>query len=170
MKKIAVITGGSSGIGLSLVKLFVKNGYSVYELSRNGVPNEGVVHITADITDCNSIKAAFERIADEMDHIDVLVNNAGMGISGAVEYTQLEDAQRLFDVNFFGMVRTVQTALPLLKAGKGRIVNVSSAAAVLSVPFQTFYSSSKAATNAYSLALANEIGRFGVSVSGRNAG
>jgi NAD(P)-dependent dehydrogenase (short-subunit alcohol dehydrogenase family) len=127
MSKIAVVTGGSSGIGLALVEKFAQNGFQVYELSRSGQPFENVTHIDTDVSDFDSVRNAFAKIQQSADHIDVLVNNAGMGISGAVEYTNLSDAKRLFDVNFFGFVAVTQNAIPLLKACKGRIVNVSSA-------------------------------------------
>lgn len=165
MKKIAVVTGGSNGIGLHLCRLFSQNGYMVYELSRSGVSKDGIVHIDADLSKEDSVAAALAKIASEASRIDVLVNNAGMGISGAAEFTRLGDARHLFDVNVFGIVAATQRALPLLRAARGRIVNVSSAAAALPVPFQAFYSASKAAVNSYSLALANEIKRFGIGVA-----
>jgi len=164
MNKIAVITGGSSGIGFHLANMLANKGYLVFELSRNGADRERVVHIHTDVAVEASVKAAFAQIAADTDHIDLLINNAGMGISGAVEYARLEEVKNQFDVNFFGMVCTVQHAIPLLKSAKGRIVNISSAAAMLPVPFQTFYSASKAAINAYSLALANELKRFGITI------
>ena len=97
--------------------------------------------------------------------IDVLVNNAGFGISGAVEFTATEDARRLFDVNFFGMVRMNRAVIPHMRAqGGGRIVNLSSVAAPIPIPFQAYYSAGKAAVNAYTMALANELRPFGVTV------
>jgi short-subunit dehydrogenase len=164
MKKIAVITGASSGIGFQLATLLADGGFSVYDLSRSGSDREGITHIHTDLSDESSVKSAFTRIAAQTNRIDLLINNAGMGISGAVEHTRIEDAKNLFDVNFFGMVCAVQNAIPLLRAAKGRIVNVSSAAAALPVPFQAFYSASKAAVNSYSMALANELKRFGITV------
>lgn len=102
----------------------------------------------------------------EQGRIDILINNAGFGISGAVEFTQTEEAMRLFDVNFFGMVRMTEKVIPYMREnGGGRIVNISSVAAVVPIPFQTYYSASKAAISSYSMALANEVGRFGIRVS-----
>ncbi len=99
------------------------------------------------------------------DHIDVLINNAGFGISGAVEFTEAEDAKRQMEVNFFGMVNVCRAVLPLMReAGGGRIVNLSSVAGVIPIPFQTYYSASKAAINAYTMALANEVRPFGIRV------
>ena len=98
-------------------------------------------------------------------HIDVLINNAGFGISGAVEFTGTEEAQRQLDVNFFGMVRMNRQVLPVMrKQGYGRIVNLSSVAGAIPIPFQTYYSASKAAINSYTMALANEVKPFGIQV------
>lgn len=163
--KVAVITGGSSGIGKTTAQFFCDKGWKVYELSRKGKDFGSVSHITADVTDENSLKSAFDTVYENEGRLDLVVCNAGFGISGAVELTKIEDAKKQFDVNFFGTVRTIQQALPYLrKSGGGKIINLSSVAAPLSIPFQAFYSSSKAAINALTLALANELRPFGISV------
>ena len=167
MKRTAVITGGSGGIGRELVSLFASKGYTVFSLSRSAGElnsNENIIHIPTDITDDSQVAAAFKRIKEESGRIDVLINNAGFGISGAVEFTTSESAKQLFDVNFFGILRCVREAVPLLRDNNGRIINVSSAAAVFPIPFQSFYSASKAAVNSLSLALVNELKDFGISV------
>jgi NAD(P)-dependent dehydrogenase (short-subunit alcohol dehydrogenase family) len=167
--KTLVITGGSSGIGLAAVILFAERGWQVFSLSRHkadipaGLP---VTHIDCDVTDSVSVNRAVSRVLELAPHIDVVVSNAGFGISGPVEFTSLEDAQRQFDVNFFGAVRFVQAVLPALrKQQSGTIIFTSSVAAQLSVPYQSFYSASKAAVNALALALANEVRTFGIHVS-----
>ncbi|MBQ9393397.1 MAG: SDR family NAD(P)-dependent oxidoreductase, partial [Oscillospiraceae bacterium] len=97
--------------------------------------------------------------------IDILLNNAGFGISGAVEFTDLEEAQRQLDVNFWGMVRVTRAVLPHMRVqGSGRIVNTSSVAAVTPIPFQTYYSVSKAAINSFTMSVANEVRPYGVTV------
>lgn len=165
MAAVAVITGGSSGIGRATAALFFEKGYTVYELSRNGKIRDDINHISCDITNESAVKAAFEKIKAAQGQIDVLVNNAGMGISGAVEFTPLADAQYIFDVNFFGALRCIQAALPLLRNAKGaRIINLSSVAAPIAIPFQSFYCATKAATNALTLSLANELKPFNISV------
>ena len=162
---IAVVTGGSSGIGRATALRFAGAGWVVYELSRKGQSGEGIRHITADVTEEASLAAAFRQIADEHGRIDVLVNNAGFGISGAVEYTKLEDAQRQMDVNFFGTVRSIQQALPYLRRSeRAHIVNISSMGGPLALPFQAFYSCSKSAINTLTMALANELRPFGIAV------
>ncbi len=166
MSKVAVVTGGSSGIGLETVKALTNMGCTVYELSRRDIKIDGANHVSADVSDDTSVVSAISRIISEAGHIDILVNNAGFGISGAVEFTTAEDAKRLFDVNFFGSVRVTNAVLPhMRKNGGGRIVNTSSVAAIVPIPFQAFYSASKAAVNSYTMALANEVSEFGIRVS-----
>ncbi len=171
-KRVCVVTGGSSGIGRATAELFAANGYTVYEISRSGEDRKGadgtilVRHLTADVTKPETLDAAYKGVFEREGALDVLVNNAGFGISGAIEYTDEADAKRQLDVNFFGCVNSVKAALPYLRKGGGKaIVNVSSVAAVFAIPFQAFYSASKAAINEYTLALRNELAPFGFRVS-----
>ena len=166
-KKIAIVTGGTSGIGKATALALRGAGYTVYEFSRREAGVEGLHHIRADITDETQVRAAVQQVMDAEGQIDVVVNNAGFGISGAVEFTSTEDAKSLFDVNFFGMVNMNRQVVPIMReAGHGRIVNLSSVAAPVPIPFQTYYSATKAAVNAYTMALANELRPFGVTVCG----
>ncbi|MGI5986084.1 MAG: SDR family oxidoreductase [Clostridiales bacterium] len=166
MGNVAVITGGSSGIGKSTAQLLSKKGYSVYELSRSGKSENGIAHLTADITKPEDIKQAFKTVFDTEGRIDLLINNAGMGISGAVEFTDIEQAHRIFNVNFFGTFLCCKEALPYLRQTKGsRIINLSSVAAPIPIPFQAFYSATKSAVNSLTLALSNEVRPFGIKVS-----
>ena len=164
-KKIAVLTGGTSGIGMQTALALKSAGYTVYELSRRAQGVEGLNHLVADVTDEAAVKKAVDEIVAREGKIDVLVNNAGFGISGAVEFTKTEDAKRLFDTNFFGMVNMNRAVVPVMReAGQGRIVNISSVAGQIPIPFQTYYSAAKAATNSYTMALANELRPYGVTV------
>lgn len=164
-KKIAVLTGGTSGIGMQTALALKNAGYTVYELSRRAQGVEGLNHLVADVTDEAAVKKAVDEIVAREGKIDVLVNNAGFGISGAVEFTKTEDAKRLFDTNFFGMVNMNRAVVPVMReAGQGRIVNISSVAGQIPIPFQTYYSAAKAATNSYTMALANELRPYGVTV------
>ena len=165
-KKVAVVTGGSSGIGRETAIALRDMGCTVYEMSRRDIPLENIKHIKADVTDEAQIKAAAEEIIKSEGRVDILVNCAGFGISGAVEFTCLESAKSQFEVNFFGTVNVSNAFLPYMrKQGYGRIVNISSLAAVAHIPFQTFYSASKAAIDSYTAALANEVKPFGISVT-----
>ena len=164
-KKIAVLTGGTSGIGMQTALALKNAGYTVYELSRRAQGVEGLNHLVADVTDEAAVKKAVDEIVAREGKIDVLVNNAGFGISGAVEFTKTEDAKLLFDTNFFGMVNMNRAVVPVMReAGQGRIVNISSVAGQIPIPFQTYYSAAKAATNSYTMALANELRPYGVTV------
>lgn len=165
MNKVCLITGGTSGIGLCTAEAMTKGGYVVYEISRRKEGNDIVNHFQGDITDEKTLEPIINAIIEKEGHIDILINNAGFGISGAVEFTDTQDAIRQFDVNFFGMVRMNKLILPIMrKQGYGRIINLSSVAGAIPIPFQTYYSASKAAINTYTMALANEVKPFGISV------
>ena len=140
-KRTALVTGGSSGIGRCTAVALSKAGYIVYEFSRRDVPVEGVRHMCVDVTDEASVQEAVGQILSERGSIEILVNCAGFGISGAVEFTELKQAKAQFDVN------------------------ISSVAAVAHIPFQAFYSASKAAVSSYSCALDNEVSPYGVRVT-----
>ena len=163
--KTLLITGGSSGIGLATAVLFCSKGWRVFEFSRHGMSHDGIVHIDCDVTSPDSVRQAVAAVLAQAPTIDVLISNAGFGISGAVEFTQLDDARRQMDVNFFGALNIVQAVLPHMRERhEGRILFTSSVAAVLPVPYQAFYSASKAAINALALALANEVRAFNIYV------
>ena len=142
MEKICVITGGTSGIGKCTAEAMVKKGYTVYELSRREAGNPGMYHIPTDVTDPEACQRAIDAVYSQAGRIDVMINNAGFGISGAIEFTPIEQAKRQLDVNFFGMVNMNRAVIPVM----------------------AFYSASKAAINSYTMALANEIKPFGVEV------
>lgn len=164
MEKIVILTGGTSGIGLATVQRLRAMGCRVYEFSRREAP-EDPFHTSVDITDEAAVRAAVDGVIQREGRVDVLVNNAGFGISGAVEFTDPADAHRLMEVNLFGMDNMIRAVLPHMRAaGSGRIVGVSSVAGVFAIPFQAWYSASKAAVRAMTMALANEVAPYGVSV------
>ena len=164
--KTVVITGGSSGIGKATAEVFAKRGWRVFEWSRSGQSTDRVTHIPCDVTKPEQTKAAVAQVLAQTEQIDVFISNAGYGISGAVEFTTPEDAHRQMEVNFFGALNSVQAVLPHMRERKaGRIIFTSSVAAILSIPYQSFYSASKAAINALALALQNEVREFGIYVS-----
>lgn len=141
-----------------------ENGYSVYEFSRRESDLPNIRHIFVDVTDSSAVKNAVFEVFSAEGQIDVLINCAGFGISGAAEFTDISSAQKQFDVNFFGVVRVDNEIIPIMrKQGFGKIVNVGSVAGVISIPFQSFYSASKAALLSYTEALATELRPFGVS-------
>lgn len=164
--KIALVTGGNSGIGKCTAIALRDKGCKVYEMSRRDIPCEGIIHLTADVTDENAVRNAVKSTIEAEGRIDVLINCAGFGISGAVEFTAESESRKQFDVNFFGTVSVTKAVLPFMRENKGgRIVNISSVAAVAHIPFQTYYSASKAAIESYTCCLANEVRPFGISVT-----
>lgn len=165
-KRIVIVTGGNSGIGKQTAIALKNCGCIVYDFSRRDIVSGGIKHVSVDVTDEEKVKSAVNRVFETEGRIDAVVNCAGFGISGAVEFTSLEDAKAQFDVNFFGMVNVNKAVIPYLRqTHAGRIVNISSVAAVAHIPFQTYYSASKAAIESYTCALANELRPFNISVT-----
>ncbi|MGI6665611.1 MAG: SDR family NAD(P)-dependent oxidoreductase [Christensenellaceae bacterium] len=163
--KTAIVTGASSGIGKAVAQALLVEGYYVYGFSRKPYDAGDVKHISVDVTDGQALALACKRVAQESGGIDLLIANAGYGISGTAEYTEAADARQQMDVNFFGFLFSAQAVLPYMRQTGGKIIAVSSVAAEFSIPFQSFYSASKAAVNALALALQTEVKPFGVTVS-----
>lgn len=162
---VVVITGVSQGIGKSTAELFIEKGHKVYGISRSKVEHANLISIQADVTAPKSIEKAISQILEQEQTIDIWINNAGMGISGAIEDTRLEDAAYLFDVNFMGVFTAIKAVLPQMRKQKqGKILNIGSVAGVLTIPFQAFYSASKAAVMSFTDALHNEVSPFGIQV------
>ena len=162
-EKVALVTGVSSGIGQAVASGLTKAGYRVFGSVRSGRPPEGVESVLLDVRDPVSIEAAVAGILEKAGRVDVLVNNAGGTLVGAIEETDTAQAQALFDVNFFGAVRATQAVLPAMRAQRsGRIIFVSSVVGFLPAPFMGFYAASKHAIEGYSESLDHEIRGFGV--------
>jgi len=165
MRKVVVITGASAGIGLEIAKQMIKKEFIVYSLSRRIAPAKEIITIETDVTNPDSVKKAISKIFEQEKRIDILINNAGMGISGSIEDTILEDAKYIFDVNFFGAFLVSREVVPIMRTiGGGTIVNVSSVAASISIPFQSFYSATKAALTSLSDSLRSEVKPFNIKV------
>lgn len=163
---VALVTGGSSGIGLSCAGHLRREGWHVFTMSRRENGPEGFEHIRGDVGRFEDCAAALREIIEKAGRIDLLVNCAGFGISGAAEFTTEADAQAQVHVNLFGTANMCRAALPYMRGQKrGRILNISSFAALTPIPFQLWYSVSKAGINSYSMALANEVRSFGISVA-----
>jgi NAD(P)-dependent dehydrogenase (short-subunit alcohol dehydrogenase family) len=164
-QKVAVVTGVSSGIGEATAQAIAAEGYRVFGTVRSPsatVP-QGVERSVLDVRDEASIAAAVSSILKNAGRIDVLVNNAGATILGAIEETDTEQAKDLFDVNFFGVVRVTRAVLPTMRAQRsGRILSVSSIVGFLPAPFMGFYAASKHALEGYSETLDHEVRSFGV--------
>lgn len=165
-KKVVLVTGGSSGLGLAICNRLAALGHTVYGTSRSpDRDSSGWRLIAMDITDEGSVERAVQEVLLREQRIDVVVNNAGLGIQGAAEDIDVALAQRLFDANVFGAHRVCRAVLPTMRQQRnGLIINVSSIAANFGLPYRAFYSASKAALDRYSEALRIEVKPFGVKV------
>jgi short-subunit dehydrogenase len=165
-KNIALVTGASSGIGLVTAQSLVKAGYRVYGTSRKQVAGKpGITMLICDVTDKASVEAVIAEILQQAGRIDLVVNNAGIGLLGGAEESSIDQAQRLFDVNLFGVARVVNAVLPIMrKQRSGRIVNMSSILGLIPSPYNAFYASTKHAIEGYSESLDHEVRNFGIRV------
>ncbi len=166
-KRIALVTGASSGIGLVTAKSLAKAGYQVFGTSRKPISNPApdITMLVCDVTDEASVKILVDEVVRQAGRIDLVVNNAGVGLLGGAEESSIAQAQRLFDVNVFGVARVVNAVLPLMRAQKGgRIVNMSSILGLIPSPFNAFYASTKHAIEGYSESIDHEVRRFGIRV------
>ena len=164
--KVVLITGASSGIGQACVRLLSAKGHTVYGTSRKpgAVPECRMLEL--DVTRDESVRRAVDTVLAESGRIDVVVNNAGFAMAGAVEDTSLEEAQRQFDTNFFGVLRVCKAVLPGMRArGSGLIIQVSSLGGMVGLPFQGLYSASKFALEGLTESLRQEVAPFGVQVT-----
>lgn len=165
-KGIALVTGASSGIGLVTAQSLVKEGYRVFGTSRKAVASpSGITMLVCDVTDEVSVKNLIEEIFSQAGRIDLVVNNAGVGLLGGAEESSIAQAERLFDVNVFGVARVINAVLPLMRAQRrGRIINMSSILGLIPSPFNAYYASTKHAIEGYSESLDHEVRRFGIRV------
>lgn len=165
MNKVVIITGVSSGIGLSTAKFLSKKGYKVYGLSRNTINEDNIISLKCDVTKRENVQAVFKEIYDREKRIDVVINNAGMGVSGAVEYSTEEELRRIFELNVFAVVGVCQEAIKYLRETKGKIINIGSVAGELTIAFQTYYSMTKNSIASLSEGLRMELRPFGIRVT-----
>ncbi|MBB4226881.1 oxidoreductase [Rhizobium mongolense] len=165
-KKIALVTGASSGIGLVTAQSLAKAGYYVFGTSRKKVAGKpGIAMLICDVTDEGSVQALIAEILQQAGRIDLVVNNAGIGLLGGAEESSIAQAKRLFDVNVFGVARVVNAVLPVMrKQQSGRIVNMSSILGLIPSPYNAFYASTKHAIEGYSESLDHEVRNFGIRV------
>ena len=166
MLKVVLITGASSGFGKATAERLAKHGYMVYGTSRKEMNNSEIKFLVMDVCDRDSVKRGVEKIVSECGRIDVLVNNAGMGIGGSLEMATEEEISLQMDTNFGGCVNVCQAVLPVMRSqGGGQIINLSSIGGVMGLPYQGFYSASKFAIEGFTEALAAEVRGFGIKVS-----
>jgi NAD(P)-dependent dehydrogenase (short-subunit alcohol dehydrogenase family) len=175
-QKVAVVTGSSSGIGLQTSLMLARNGFITYATMRT--PERGTVIKTAvekenlpikvvelDVTDDDSVKGAIRTIESDTGRIDVLVNNAGYALGGALEDLSIEEIKAQYETNLLGLIRVTQSVLPIMRRQKsGIIVNLSSGAGIFGIPGASAYTSTKFAVEGLSESIGYELEPFGIKV------
>ncbi len=166
MKKIALVTGASSGIGEATATRLSEAGFTVYGTSRRGAQGEKRAYemLPLDVTSDDSVQTAVAAVISIEGRIDLLVNNAGFGVAPAgAEESSIEQAQAIFDTNFFGVVRMTRAVLPHMRSrGQGRIVHIGSVLGFLPMPYGALYAASKHAIEGYSESLDHELRNWGI--------
>ena len=165
MSKVVLITGGSSGIGKSIGEYLKEKGFKVYGTSRNPqkYPDSVFPILELDVTHNDTIHNCVESIIQTEGHIDVLVNNAGAGITGPIEEIPEVEIKRNFDTNFFGPINVIKAVLPVMrKQNSGLIINITSIAGFMGLPYRGVYSASKAALEIITEAFRMEIKDFNI--------
>ncbi len=165
MPKVVLITGASSGIGKSIANFLSEKGMVVYGTSRTQKEADSLPYkmLALDVLNVNSIQKAVAEIIKNEERIDVLINNAGMGITGAIEDTPTEEMKRAFNTNLFGAVDVMKAVLPQMRKQKsGKIINVTSIAGYMGLPFRGVYSATKGALELITEAARMEVMQFGI--------
>jgi NAD(P)-dependent dehydrogenase (short-subunit alcohol dehydrogenase family) len=167
---VALVTGASTGIGRAIATRLADDGFEVYGTSRKVTTASNAAQkfrqVELDVTSDASVRACVEQVLAEAGRVDVLVNNAGYLVSGAVEEVTLAEARAQLETNFFGSVRMIQALVPALRAqGSGTIVNITSLAGLVPLPFWGFYNASKAALESLTETLREELRPFGIRVA-----
>lgn len=167
MKKVVLITGASSGIGKRIAEYLSEKEYTVYGTGRNPKITESMNYelIPLDITDTALISKAVDYIIENEGRLDILINNAGKGITGPIEETPLAEIKAAFDTNFYGLINLTKAVLPQMRQQKsGLIINISSIAGYMGLPYRGIYSASKSSVSVLSEALSAEVKQFGIKI------
>ena len=168
MNKVVLITGGSSGIGKSVGIYLQEKGYIVYGTSRNPdrVQNSPFPLVALDVVKVETIKSAVNEVIAKEGRLDVLVNNAGQGITGPVEDTPTQEMRKVFETNFFGAIEVMKAVLPQMRSqNSGLIINVTSIAGYMGLPFRGIYSATKGALELVTESVSMEVQSFGIKVT-----
>ncbi|MDZ7704262.1 MAG: SDR family NAD(P)-dependent oxidoreductase [Trueperaceae bacterium] len=163
-----LVTGASSGIGKAIATALHEAGFRVFGTSRSPDKHRDLPFemLALDVQDDDSVAACLEDLMARTGRLDVLVNNAGFGLYGAVEETSMDEAKAQMETNFFGVVRTVRAALPIMREQqRGKIINISSLAGLVGVPHHAFYAASKFAVEGFTESLVLELEPFNISVT-----
>jgi NAD(P)-dependent dehydrogenase (short-subunit alcohol dehydrogenase family) len=167
-RPVALVTGASSGIGKAAALALADAGFQVVGTSRNTsrvTPPHGVTFLDLDVASDESVTTVVQQVIERFGRLDVLVNNAGTGAAGAAEESSVAQAQRLFDINVFGVIRMTKAVLPHMRAqGRGRIINISSVLGLVPGPYMAVYAATKHAVEGYSESVDHEVREHGVRV------
>ena len=170
MKKVVIITGASSGIGFATLEKLIAEGHTVYGSGRaekdlSVIEESGAKALEIEMTDYDSIEQAINKVVADEGRIDVLFNNAGYGLYGAVEEVELDKAKHQFEVNLFGLAKITQLVLPVMREqGSGKIINTSSMGGKIYTPLGAWYHATKHALEGWSDCLRLELKQFGIDV------
>ena len=165
-KRVVVVTGASTGVGLATARRFSLYADIVYNLGLYKQEDDSINFIKTDVTKSEELTSAFAKIFQKEGQIDVLINNAGVGFGGTAEGVSSQTAMDIFNVNVLGTINACACVIPYMRErGRGRIINISSLASVFPMPFQSLYSSSKAAVTNYTHALRTEVAPLKIKVS-----
>ena len=165
---VALVTGASSGLGVVTAQALRRDGYRVFGTSRKPMPDtaDGVTMLICDVIDDASVQSLVDEVLSRAGRIDLLVNNAGLGLLGGAEESSVAQVQALFDVNVFGVIRMTNAVLPSMRRrGKGRIINIGSVLGLIPAPYAAHYSAAKHAIEGYSESLDHEVRSFNIRVS-----
>ena len=166
-----IITGSSTGIGYTLAEHFGRLGHKVFGLSRKDAQSAYFTNIPTDITDNEQVQLAVSQVLDLTGQIDVLINNAGMGMVGAVEDSSQEEILKLFNLNLVGSVQMMSAVLPAMRSQRsGKIINISSIGSEMGLPFRGFYSASKSALDKVTEAIRYEVSQWNIDVCSLHLG
>lgn len=168
MSRVALITGGTSGIGRAICNVLHNRGIKVYGTGRsavNGDVLDGYSLVKCDVTKDASVKEAVQYVMDREGRVDILVNNAGIGIAGAIEDSEIGEILNVFNTNVAGVLRMCKAVLPVMRQqSKGYIINISSVGGLMGLPYRGIYSGSKSSVELISEAMSMEVMKFGVKV------
>src|SRR6218665_343538 len=168
MSKVVLITGGSSGIGKSIGEYLHQKGFVVYGTSRNPekVLNSVFPLVALDVRNSESIQTAVSKIIETSGRLDIVINNAGVGITGPLEEIPTEEIRNNFETNFFGPIEVMKAVLPQMREQKsGLIINITSIAGYMGLPYRSVYSASKGALEILTEALRMEVKSFGIEIT-----
>lgn len=168
MSKVVLITGGSSGIGKSIGEYLLQKGFTVYGTSRNpqNIASTSIPLLAMDVRNTESIQSAIKELITQTNRIDILINNAGVGITGPLEEIPTAEIKNNFETNFFGPIEVMKAVLPHMRAQRsGLIINITSIAGYMGLPYRSIYSASKGALELITEALRMEVKTFGIHVT-----